>query len=139
MKLKHIILLSIFMLMGIGESAAQNNKDWVVIASKIVSFKADTDIVYPLGNEKRVSKIKVKCTQGTLKLKKVTVYMANGERKEYEAKGVGVLAKGMSSFAFDLPGNGEKLEKIELQYETAGNLMVSKRAHVDILGRLTEN
>ena len=56
------------------------------------------------GMNEMFQKLKFKCTQGTLKLKKVHVIMDDGTKKEYDAKGIGVLSKGMSSFAFDMPG-----------------------------------
>ncbi len=138
MKIK--LLLSILFLFGlVSEVTAQNTSDngnWIVIAKKDVAFKkGEKDKITPYGNERNVSKIKVKCTQGTLKLKKVQVTMDDGTQKEYDAKGVGILSKGMSSFAFDLPGNDKKLKSIEIEYDAVGNMLLTKRAKVEILGK----
>lgn len=140
MKIKHVI--SFLLILGmISTSFSQNKSDsdegnWVVIAKKDVAFKkGETDKITPYGNERNVSKIKVKCTQGTLKLKKIHVVMDDGTKKEYDAKGVGILSKGMSSFAFDLPGNDKKLKSIEIEYDAVGNMLITKRAKVEILGK----
>ena len=137
MKIKFIIF--ILVLFGVVHfSFAQNDDDgnWIVIAKKDVAFKkGEMDKISPYGNERNVSKIKVKCTQGTIKLKKVRVVMDDGTEKEYDAKGVGILNKGMSSFAFDLPGNDKKLKSIEIEYDAVGNMLVTKRGKVEILGK----
>jgi hypothetical protein len=134
------VIMFLFVLAVSTASFSQTDNDgkWVKIAQKTISFKADKDEVTPSGKEKKVDKIKVKCIQGTLTLKKVRVEMSDGEKKEYDAKGVGVLSKGMSSFAFDLPGSDGTLKKIELEYETVGVMLVTKKAKIEVLGRRVE-
>ena len=134
--MKNIILVASIILAGmLTQLSAQSEEDgWVVIAEKTVSFKSDMDKVTPYGEERNVSKIKIKCVQGTVKLKHVHVTMADGTKKSYDAKGIGVLNKGMTSFAFTLPGDS-KLEHIELEYDSAGNMLLTKRAKVEILGK----
>ena len=89
--------------------------------------------------KKNIEKIRIKCTQGTVKLKKVHVEMSDGTKKEYDAKGVGVLTKGMTSLAWDLPGKKGKLKikKIELEYDSVGNMLVTKKAVVEIQGKVS--
>lgn len=113
------------------------SQEWVNIAEKTVNFKADKDMVTPQGQEKQVDKIRIKCIQGTLKLKQVAVEMSDGQRKEFDAKGIGVLSNGMRSLAWDLPGKGKevKLKKIELMYDAVGNVLVSQKAKIIIEGR----
>jgi hypothetical protein len=134
-KLKIIGFLS--MLLIANSSFAQFNKEgnWVKIAEKMVDFKSDKDIVYPIGNLRKVDKIKIKCVQGSIKLRKVRVEMTDGQKKEYDAKGVGVLTNGKTSFAFTLPGKNNSLKKIELEYNSIGVVVLSKKAKVEILGR----
>lgn len=117
-------------------SQSNNDGNWIKIAEKLVAFKFDKDVITPTGNERKVDKIKIKCVQGTLKLKKVRVEMSDGEKKEYDAKGVGVLSKGMSSLPFNLPGKNNTLKKIELEYDSVGVMMVTKRAKVEIMGHV---
>ncbi len=138
MKLKYFLLVTL--ILGVLTTGfAQKKSDdgnWVVIAKKDVAFKkGEKDKITPYGNERNVSKIKVKCTQGTLKLKKIHVTMEDGTKKEYDSKGVGVLNKGMTSFAFDLPGKDLKLKSIEIEYDAVGNMLITKRAKVEILGK----
>ena len=114
-------------------------QDWTTIAEKTVNFKAEKDVVTPRGNEKNIDKIRIKCTEGTVKLKKVHVEMSDGTKKDYDAKAVGVLTKGMTSLAWDLPGkSGElKIKKIELEYDSVGNMLVTKKAKVEVQGRVS--
>lgn len=130
-------LIAICLLLAMSPKAM--SQDWITIAEKKVNFKAEKDVVTPRGNEKNIEKIRIKCTQGTVKLKKVHVEMSDGTKKEYDAKGVGVLTKGMTSFSWDLPGKkGElKIKKIELEYDSVGNMLVTKKAVVEIQGKVS--
>ncbi|MFL9838147.1 hypothetical protein ABS768_11600 [Flavobacterium sp. ST-75] len=129
-------LIAICLLLAMSPKAM--SQDWITIAEKKVNFKAEKDVVTPRGNEKNIEKIRIKCTQGTVKLK-VHVEMSDGTKKEYDAKGVGVLTKGMTSLAWDLPGKkGElKIKKIELEYDSVGNMLVTKKAVVEIQGKVS--
>jgi len=134
--MKRIFLIASIVLIGaFSQLHAQSNDGWIVLAEKTASFKADKDQISLRGNKRDVSKIKIKCTQGTLKLKHLTVTMDDGTTKDYNAKGIGILNKGMSSFAFDLPGKGKKLKHIELEYDSVGNILISKKAKVQVLGK----
>jgi hypothetical protein len=135
-KVKILVLLFLISIVHSGYSQSKDEGNWIKIAEKTVAFKADKDVVTPSGNEKKVDKIKIKCVQGTLKLKKVRVEMSDGQKKEYDAKGVGVLSNGMSSFAFSLPGKNNTLKKIELEYDSVGALLVTKKAKIEILGHV---
>lgn len=137
--LTYLSILILFIISYSAFSQSNNDRDWVKIAEKTIAFKSDKDVVTPYGNEKKVDKIKIKCIQGTLKLKKVRVEMSDGVKKEFDAKGVGVLSKGMSSFPFTLPGKNNSLRKIELEYDSVGAIMVTKKAKVEILGRQIHN
>lgn len=132
-KILLVVVLFVSSLFGFNNLQAQDN--WIVIATKTVSYKADTDRISPSGKEQNVSKIKIKCTQGTLKLKKVHVEMKDGTKKSYNAKGTGVISKGMSSLSFDLPGKTNNLKHVELEYDSVGNVVVTKRAKIELLGK----
>jgi hypothetical protein len=135
-KISFLTFLFVFAISSASFSQSKEEGNWIKIAEKLVAFKSDKDVVTPTGNEKKVDKIKIKCVQGTLKLKKVRVEMSDGEKKEYDAKGAGVLSKGMSSFAFILPGKNNNLKKIELEYDSVGALLVTKKAKIEIVGHL---
>lgn len=116
----------------------RSDGDWVKIASKRVSFKGETDTVTPTGKEKNISKIKIKCTQGTVKIKKIVAHMSDGSSEELKTKGTGVLTKGISSMPMGLPGKDLKLKKLELTYDTVGVRLVTKRANIEVWGKKKE-
>lgn len=140
MKLFKAITLSLLIAFTSFQSIASDS-DWDKIAEKTVSFKSETDTVNPLSpfSNTRFSHIKIKCTQGTVNLKSITVIMKDGKEKTFDS--LGVLTSGMSSRNLSLPTKDEaKLDKIELNYESVGNTAlqvtgVTKKAHVEILGK----
>ena len=140
MKLFKAITLSLLVAFTSFQSIASDS-DWDKIAEKTVSFKSETDTVNPLSpfSNTRFSHIKIKCTQGTVNLKSITVIMKDGKEKTFDS--LGVLTSGMSSRNLSLPTKDDaKLDKIELNYESVGNTAlqvtgVTKKAHVEILGK----
>lgn len=140
MKLFKAITLSLLIAFTSFQSIASDS-DWDKIAEKTVSFKSETDTVNPLSpfSNTRFSHIKIKCTQGTVNLKSITVIMKDGKEKTFDS--LGVLTSGMSSRNLSLPTKDDaKLDKIELNYESVGNTAlqvtgVTKKAHVEILGK----
>ena len=85
--------------------------NWKKLAEKSVAFKSETDKVTLTGNERTVDKIKIKCVQGTVQLEELTIVMDNGKEKKYDAKGIGILTKGMSSIGYAVPDKDEKLNE----------------------------
>ncbi len=140
MKLLKALTLSFLIAFTSFQSIA-SDKDWDKIAEKIVSFQSETDTVNPLSPfaNTRFSHIKIKCTQGTVNLKSITVIMKDGQEKTFDS--LGVLTKGMSSRNLSLPTKDDaKIDKIKLHYESLGNAAlqvtgVTKKAHVEILGK----
>jgi len=65
--------------------SVQKQDNWLVLAKKDVSYKADKDLITPVGNEKNVSKDK-------------------------------------------------QLKKVEIEYEAYGNILLTKKVKVEILG-----
>lgn len=108
-------------------------KEWVIIAKKDVSYKAEKDMVQLFGNERDVKKIKLRCEQGSLKIKKIILIYKNSKNEEHKPKGTGILTKGTSSFPIKI-SEEEKLSKVEIHYEAYGNMLLTKRAKVEILG-----
>lgn len=143
MKLLKVITLSLLTACTAFQSIA-NDGNWDKIAEKTVSFKSETDTVNPLSPfaNTHFSHIKIKCTQGTVNLKSITVIMKGGQEKTFD--NLGVLTNGMSSRSLSLPTQGDaKLDKIKLNYESVGNTAlqvtgVTKKAKVDILGKKAE-
>ncbi len=130
--MKYLLLL-VFLVTATTVKAQSDN--WIKLAEKNVAFKGDKDKIQLVGSERRIDKVKIKCTQGTLELKSVTIVMENGKTKEYDAKGLGVLTKGMSSAAYSVPDKDDKVKRIELEYDTKGAMLITKRAKVEVLGK----
>lgn len=137
---KFICLIFAIALHFAGAEHAQS-QEWITIAEKTVNFKTETDVITPKGKEQKIDKLRIKCIQGTLTLKMVRVEMSDGQKKEYDAKGTGVLTKGLTSLSWDLPGKGgePKVKKIELEYDAVGNVLLTKKAKVEVQGKLVEN
>jgi hypothetical protein len=130
MKTKLLLVFTLFLSL---QMLAQNN-DWRVLGKKDVSYKHEDDVINLRGSEKDIKKFKIKCTQGTLKLKKVVVVYKDKSRDEKKPKGTGIITKNMSSFAFSIDKD-KTPDKIELSYEAIGNMLVTKRAKIELLGR----
>ncbi|WP_250885759.1 hypothetical protein [Shewanella jiangmenensis] len=112
--------------------------DWFKIADKVVDYKSETDEVTPQLGEKNVTHIKLVCTQGSVKMHKITLHMSDGSVKVID--NLGVLTKGLSSRVIGVPKGDSTLKKIELKYDSVGSqemalLGMSKKAHVDIMGK----
>lgn len=129
--MKYLFIIIFF----IGFSGFAQNDNWRKLAEKSVAFKGETDKIVLTGNERTIDKIKIKCVQGTVQLKKVKIIMEGGKEKEYDARGLGILTKGMTSTAYAVPDKDDKVKRIELEYDTKGNRVISKRAKVEVLGK----
>lgn len=127
-------ILCFFVLLFSSTILFSQNTNWEVIAKKDVRFKKnESDQINLIGNERKIEKIKVKCVQGSLKFKSLTIIYKDDTKKVLKSKGVGVLTKGMSSFAFKVDKD-KTPKKLELSYDAIGNTLVAKRAKVEILG-----
>ncbi len=135
--MKNLILIAILILVAPHLGYSQSEKEgWVKLATKTVDYKNDKDEVSLVGKTKDIDKIKLTCIQGTVKLKMVYVEMSDGKEKEFDPKGAGVLTKGTSSFSFNLPGDDEsKLKNLIIEYDSVGNVLVSKRGKIEIWGK----
>ncbi|MDX8337908.1 hypothetical protein SLH46_01860 [Draconibacterium sp. IB214405] len=116
------------------QSMAQSDDGWIKLGEKNVAFKADKDKITLTGKEKKVTKIKITCVQGAVKIKKIHVKMSDGSTKDYDPT-AGVLNKGMSTMGFDLPGKDNELKDLELEYDSMGTIVTNKRAKVEIWGK----
>ena len=114
---------------------AQNEK-WTKLADKSVAFRAETDRVNLKGDERHANWIKIKCTQGAVQIKEITIIMEGGEKKSYKPA-AGLLNKGMATAPFKVPGKrDDKVKAIEMKYDSKGSIVTNKRAKVDILGKI---
>ncbi|HHP0490131.1 TPA: hypothetical protein ACRZ2U_000850 [Vibrio harveyi] len=122
--------------------AKDSNDGWELIAEKTVNFQTETDTVEPNGlfQNRKFSKIKIKCTQGTMSIKNMKVTMTDGSEKKLKTM-VGTLTKGMSTRAWTLPGSEDsKFKRLEMEYKSWGNMTLnaagmSKKAKIEVWGK----
>lgn len=134
--MKKLLLVSLLFCFVLSISSyAQSEKDgWVKLASKTVGYKSDKDEVQLTGKDHRIDKIKLTCTQGTVKLKNIHIKMSDGDEKNFDPK-IGVLNSGMSTMTFDLPGKDSKLKEMYLEYDAVGNVLVTKKGKIEVWGK----
>lgn len=121
-------------------TAYANENEWVLISDKVVNFEQETDTVEPLAfvSERKFSKIKVKCVQGTVNIKSMNVTMTDGATKKLST--LGTLTKGMSTRVYKLPGSEKaKFDFLELEYKSWGSLALNaagvvKKAKIEVWG-----
>ena len=121
-------------------TAYANENEWVLISDKVVNFEQETDTVEPLAfvSERKFSKIKVKCVQGTVNIKSMNVTMTDGSTKKLST--LGTLTKGMSTRVYKLPGSEKaKFDFLELEYKSWGSLALNaagvvKKAKIEVWG-----
>ena len=121
-------------------TAYANENEWVLISDKVVNFEQETDTVEPLAfvSERKFSKIKVKCVQGTVNIKSMNVTMTDGSTKKLST--LGTLTKGMSTRVYKLPGSEKaKFDFLELEYKIWGSLALNaagvvKKAKIEVWG-----
>ncbi|MUK46745.1 hypothetical protein GNP81_10900 [Aliivibrio fischeri] len=136
--LSTIALVLLINAVSINIAYAKDN--WVLIGDKTVNFEQEEDKVEPLPflSERKFSKIKIKCVQGTVSIKSMKVTMTDGSTKQL--KTMGTLTKGMSTRTYKLPGTDKsKFDFLELQYKSWGNLTLNaagmvKKAKVEVWG-----
>ncbi|MCX6315819.1 MAG: hypothetical protein NTW29_00900 [Bacteroidetes bacterium] len=102
--------------------------DWFFLEDKKVGFGVDHDVIH-FGNWKDdVRQIKLRVTDGPLKMYNMKVHFDNGEVQEIELRNR--FAQGSESRIIDLNGGLRHLSKIEFWYETKGFLRGKSRVAV---------
>ena len=101
---------------------------WVFLGDKNVGFGADHDVIH-FGNWKDdVRQIKLKITEGPLKMNKMKIYFDNGTVQNVEFRNR--FTQGSESRVIDMDGGLRHLTKIEFWYETKGFLKGKSRVGV---------
>ena len=92
--------------------------DWFFLADKNVGFGADHDVIH-FGNWKDdVRQLKLKITDGPLKMYDMKIHFDNGTVQDVELRNR--FAQGSESRVIDLTGGLRHLSKFEFWYETKG-------------------
>ena len=130
MRLTTIILSSIVMAVFSLTTAFKTSDtgSWTFLGDKNVGFVADHDVIH-FGNWKDdVRQIKLKITEGPLKMYRMNIHFDNGSVQEVTLRNR--FAQGSESRVIDLDGGLRHLNKIEFWYETKGFLRGKSRVAV---------
>jgi len=112
-------------------AAKKEAGDWFFLEDKKVGFGVDHDVIH-FGNWKDdVRQIKLKVTDGPLKMYRMKIHFDNGTTQEVELRNR--FAQGSESRVIDMDGGLRHLEKIEFWYETKG--FARGRSRVAVWGR----
>jgi hypothetical protein len=99
-------------------TSSKNAGEWFFLADKKVGFGVDHDVIN-FGNWKDdVRQIKLKVTDGPLKMYNMKVHFDNGTTQDIELRNR--FAQGTESRVIDMDGGLRHLTKIEFWYETKG-------------------
>ena len=126
------VIMAVFSL-GSAFTTASGNHDgnWFFLEDKKVGFGVDHDVIY-FGNWKDdVRQIKLKVTEGPLKMFRMKIHFDNGSVQEVALRNN--FAQGSESRVIDMDGGLRHLSKIEFWYETKG--FRKGRSKISVWGR----
>jgi hypothetical protein len=110
---------------------AGKDGDWFFLADKKVGFGVDHDVIN-FGNWRDdVRQIKLKVTDGPLKMYDMKIYFDNGSVQDVSLRLK--FAQGSESRVIDLDGGLRHLSRIEFWYETKG--FARGRSRIAVWGR----
>lgn len=113
---------------SIKKATANKAGDWFFLADKKVGFGVDHDVIH-FGNWRDdVRQLKLKITDGPLKMYDMKIYFDNGGTQDVSMRIR--FAQGSESRVIDLAGGLRHLSKIEFTYETKGFLRGKSRVAV---------
>jgi hypothetical protein len=92
------------------------DRDWVELGSRKVDFKGEHDIIEVGKSEGKFTKLRFKVEDGDLRMEKIKVTFANGEKFEPETKAE--FKEGSRSHEIDLPGSARTIKKIDFDYRS---------------------
>ncbi len=129
------VIAAVFSLTTAFTSAHSSTKkeagDWFFLEDKKVGFGVDHDVIH-FGNWKDdVRQLKLKITDGPLKMYKMIIHFDNGTMQNVEMRNR--FAQGSESRVIDMDGGLRHLTKMEFWYETKG--FARGRARVAVWGK----
>lgn len=129
------IIVAVFGLAAAFTSTSSSAKkiagEWFFLEDKKVGFGADHDVIH-FGNWKDdVRQIKLKITDGSLKMYSMKIHFDNGTMQNVELRNR--FAQGSESRVIDIDGGLRHLTKIEFWYETKG--FARGRSRVAVWGK----
>lgn len=103
---------------------------WRFIADKMVGFGVDHDVIAPPSNNDDFRRLKIRVTDGPLKMYDMKVYFDNGSVQDVSIRAH--IRQGGETRVIDLDGGLRHISRIEFWYETKGFL--KGRARVAVWG-----
>lgn len=103
---------------------------WHKIGEVKASFKMDSESIAIMGKDKFKS-IKLKVTDATMNIEKVTVFYESGTTQEIPISGI--LKAGAETGVFKLDNPTEELKKVTFTYKSEPNAK-DEKAHVELYG-----
>ena len=126
-----IFIVAVFSLTTAFTSTKSDTGSWFFLGDKKVGFGVDHDVIH-FGNWKDdVRQIKLKITDGPLKMFSMKIHFDNGTVQNVELRNR--FTQGSESRVIDMEGGLRHLSKIEFWYETKG--FVRGRSQVAVWGR----
>ena len=126
--LRSVAVAAVFSLSTAFVSAPNDAGDWFFLGDKKVGFGVDRDVIH-FGNWKDdVRQVKIKVTDGPLKMYNMKIHFDNGTVQDVELRNR--FAQGSESRVIDMNGGLRHLTKIEFWYETKGYLRGKSRVAV---------
>jgi len=124
-------VIAFFVLATAFSPSKKDASGWFFLADKNVGFGVDHDVIH-FGNWKDdVRQIKLKVTDGPLKMYDMKVYFDNGGVQDVALRSR--FNQGSESRVIDLDGGLRHLSRIEFTYETKG--FMRGRSRVAVWGR----
>jgi hypothetical protein len=129
-KLFSLSLLAFFVIASSFTNVKSNTAagPWRFLGDKSVRFSVDRDVLHFSNWGDNVRQLKLKVTDGPLKMYSMVVHFDNGGTQNVELRNT--FAQGSWSRVIDLDGGLRRLEKIEFVYETSGFLKGKSRVAV---------
>jgi len=113
------------------ERVIRADAEWFFLEDKKVGFGVDHDVIH-FGNWKDdVRQIKLKVTDGPLKMYDMKIFFDNGSVQDVQLRNH--FNQGSESRVIDMDGGLRHLTKIEFKYETKGFLR--GRSKISVYGR----
>jgi hypothetical protein len=108
-----------------------NYGSWKFIADKWVNFGVDRDVIHFDNIKDDFRQLKLRITDGPLKMLDMKVYFDNGSVQDVQLRTL--FKQGSESRVIDLDGGLRHLTKIEFWYETVGR--AKGKARVAVWGK----
>jgi hypothetical protein len=127
-KIFSLSLVAFFAIVSSFTNVKSNAGPWRYLGDKSVGFSVDRDVLRFSNWGDDVRQLKIKVTDGPLKMYSMVVHFDNGSAQNVELRNT--FKQGSWSRVIDLDGGLRHLEKIEFVYETQGFLNGKSRVAV---------